>query len=649
MSPAEKPKVRVLHLEDNERDVDLVAGWLEDDGIACDITHVTTCPAFMDALQGKGLDVIISDCHLPSFDGLQALRIARERMPDVPFIIFSGTIGEEVAIQSLKEGATDYVLKQRPERLIAAVRQAVAGAGERARRKEAENRLREQAALLDKAQDAILVQDMEDKITFWNTGAQRIYGWTPDEVLGNESAKIFSMSDSPELREAQLQVKATGEWMGELKQTRKDGKTVVVESRWTLMRDDKGAAQGKLIINTDITTRKELEAQLRQAQKMEAVGQLAGGVAHDFNNLLTVIRGNAELLLLGGAQLSPEARECLNHVNGAVERAASLTRQLLLFSRKQVMETQPLELSSLVSNLTKMLKRVIREDIRLECQLSADLPCVQADPGMIEQVLMNLVVNARDAMPKGGQLEISTETVRLNAPPEHSGPGGPAQDYVCMSVTDTGVGIPQEHLRRIFEPFFTTKAPGQGTGLGLATVYGIVKQHQGWVEVTSRVGQGTRFRIFLPAAGGAAASRGQAAESGVPGGTETILLVEDDYQVRVMTRRVLESLGYNVLEAAGATEAISIWDENSSKIELLLSDIVLPDGMSGRELANHLRHRRSGLRVVLMSGYSQERVGHDTSLFRRPKAHFVQKPSSTSVLARTIRNCLEEQITPQTD
>jgi signal transduction histidine kinase/ActR/RegA family two-component response regulator len=405
-----------------------------------------------------------------------------------------------------------------------------------------------------------------------------------------------------------------------------------------------GVNYGRIRTYRDITEQRRLETQLRQAQKMEAIGQLAGGVAHDFNNMLAVIRGNADLLLMGGDQLGTETSLGLKQIIAAAERAAKLTRQLLMFSRKQVMQPQPLALDGLVQDLLKMLQRIIREDIRLECVCQNESSLVEADAGMIEQVLLNLVVNARDAMPHGGLVRIATEKVALAEEAARRKPEARAGDFVCLSVSDNGTGIAPEHLQRIFEPFFTTKEVGKGTGLGLATVYGIVKQHQGWIEVSSQVGQGTTFRVFVPAIPpSAAAGAAQAMAPKLRGGTETILLVEDDASVRLVTRRVLESYGYTVCEASCGREALETWGRQAGEIMLLLSDIVMPEGLTGRDLAQQMRAEKPGLRVILMSGYSAEVMGKGTEFLRRTKTYFLQKPCPSSTLLQTVRQCLDEK------
>jgi len=352
------------------------------------------------------------------------------------------------------------------------------------------------------------------------------------------------------------------------------------------------------------------ETKLRQSQKMEAIGQLAGGVAHDFNNLLCVIRGNADLILMAPGQLNDMTVDCLKQITAASDRAANLTRQLLAFGRKQVMQTEPLNLTGVVGNLTKMLKRIIGEDIELRCAPAERLPFVQADVGMIEQVIVNMVVNARDAMPRGGQLVIATGSFHFAPEYVRTNPEAREGQFVCLSVSDTGTGIAPEDLPHIFEPFFTTKAPGKGTGLGLATAYGVVKQHQGWIEVISSVGGGSTFKVFLPAIELSAIAATPEPEQKKPkGGNETILIVEDDESVRSLTRRLLEGFGYRTWEASSGREALAQWRERAGEIDLLLTDMVMPEGVTGRELAEQMRTQRPSLKVLFISGYSPDVSG----------------------------------------
>ncbi len=400
-----------------------------------------------------------------------------------------------------------------------------------------------------------------------------------------------------------------------------------------------------LSVMRDVTEARQLEQQLRQAQKMEATGQLAGGVAHDFNNLLAVIQGNAELVLLNAARLPAPAGDCLKQVSLAVDRGANLTRQLLAFSRKQVIQPRPLNLNVVISHLTKMLRRIIGEDIELHCEPAAALPFVQADAGMMEQVLVNLVVNARDAMPRGGQLFIATAPVSLDAHAARQSPEARPGDFVRLTVRDTGGGIPPEHLPRIFDPFFTTEEVGKGTGLGLATVYGIVKQHQGWIDVSSQPGSGSTFQIYLPAIPPPAPVEGDTpgATTRPRGGTETILLVEDDDLVRRMTRQVLENAGYQVLEAGSGREALARWPQLGAAVDLLLTDLVMPEGIGGRELAEQLRAQAPALKILFITGYSAEVTGDNTEFIQRSQGRLLHKPCPPSTLLQAVRDALDTE------
>jgi two-component system NtrC family sensor kinase len=397
-------------------------------------------------------------------------------------------------------------------------------------------------------------------------------------------------------------------------------------------------------LQRQLTERQQLEQQLRQAQKMEAIGQLAGGVAHDFNNLLAVIRGNAELVLMDPNALKEEAADCLGQIVAASERAANLTRQLLAFSRKQVLRSQPVNLNTTISNLTKMLKRMIGEDIELRENYAPQLPLVQADPGMVEQVLINLVVNARDAMPQGGHVIVATESIRLDEVSSRTHPDARPGEFIMMSVADCGSGIRPEHLSRIFEPFFTTKDVGRGTGLGLATVYGIVKQHRGWVEVSSKVGAGSKFSVFLPALAVAVAQAGQTSAPARPvGGNETILLVEDDDAVRDLTRRLLEGFGYRVRVATSGRRALELGEEHLAQVDLVLTDVIMPDGVNGQQLVEQFRAMRPGLKVIFMSGYSGDALGKQGAAFHKALDYFLQKPCKADEIARTVRRCLDDK------
>jgi PAS domain S-box-containing protein len=386
--------------------------------------------------------------------------------------------------------------------------------------------------------------------------------------------------------------------------------------------------------------RAQLEEQFRQAQKMEAIGQLAGGVAHDFNNILTVINGYSGMLL-DREGLDREMMESLQQIHTSGERAANLNRQLLAFSRRQEIHPELLDLGQVVTDISKMLRRIVGENFELLVNPSPGIPLIEADAGMMEQVVMNLVVNARDAMPKSGRILISLAAATVSAAEAESKPETRAGSFVLLQVEDTGCGIPPENIPHIYEPFFTTKEVGRGTGLGLATVFGIVKQHRGWIEVESQVGIGTTFKIYLPVA--ARPNLAPAPKQAIPsagGGKETILLVEDEEAVRSLAILVLNRHGYRVLEAASPDEALKVWERHSTRIDLLLSDMVMPGDMTGRNLADRLRALKPGLKVILASGYSSGAAGHAAA--RDSATPFLQKPYAPRVLAQTVRKVLDE-------
>jgi len=388
--------------------------------------------------------------------------------------------------------------------------------------------------------------------------------------------------------------------------------------------------------------RNQTEAQLRQAQKMESIGQLAAGVAHDFNNMLTVIQGHSGMLL-AKTGLPPAWLDSAQAIFYAAERAASLTRQLLVFSRKNVMQVQQLDLREVVGDLSKMLARLLGETITLQFQPPAQVPLIRGDHGMLEQVLMNLAVNARDAMPKGGTLTIQTEPADVDEAYAQAHPEARAGPAVCLRVTDVGCGMDAATLGRIFEPFFTTKEVGKGTGLGLATVYGIVKRHGGWLEVASQPAAGTTFAIFFPACTEPVQAKpaDQAPASETPAGKETILVVEDEPVLRQMAQVILEDCGYRTLEAASGRKAIEMWNQHSGAIDLLLTDMVMPEGISGMDLAQRLQASNPKLKIVFASGYSMDEL--DTSFLREGHAAFLQKPYTHATLARAVRDCLDRR------
>jgi hypothetical protein len=649
--------LRVLHLEDNPFDRDLVRqALLVDEEIACEFVYAAGKEEFAAALDRDNIDLILSDFTMSGYDCLSALALAQEKCPEVPYLFISGAVGEERAIESLKGGATDYVLKERLERLLPAVRRALRDTGELARRRAAGEALRQAEAkfrdIFENAVEGIYQSTPQGRLLDVNRAMARICGYaSPEELCAAVHDLGHDLHAAPPRRvEFDRLLNEHGEVLAyESQIKRKDGIIIWISESARVVR----GAQGELLyyenMVTDITSRKaaedalrQIEGQLRQAQKMEAVGQLAGGLAHDFNNVLTIVIGYAQLLL-DRETMPPDAIGPLTQIYTAGNRAANLTRQLLVFSRKQTISRRAVDLNQIVGDICDMLRRTIGEQIKLELALSP-VPCTaDADAGMIEQVLMNLAVNARDAMPGGGTLGIATEHVTIDDAATRHSPEARPGEFVCLSVRDTGCGIPPENLPRIFEPFFTTKEAGHGTGLGLAVVFGIVQQHKGWIELESTPGAGACFRILLPVAPVAVADPASRPAKTAPagGGSETLLLVEDEPAVREFAAAVLRRQGYRVLQACSGIEALEVWKWHGPRIAVLVTDLVLPDGLGGVELAARLRKERPALRVVLSSGYANENSGES---FQPPTGmHFIGKPYKPQGLAQAVRDALDDK------
>jgi signal transduction histidine kinase len=503
--------LRALIVEDRAADADLILRELKRGGFVTTHERVETADALRAALDKQAWDIVLSDYYLPTFDAPAALAVLQASGYDVPFIVVSGSVGEDTAVAAMRAGATDYIMKDRLQRLPPAVAKALAEAA---------------------------------------------------------------------VRRERLQ----------------------------------------------------LQQDLARAQKLEAIGRLAGGVAHDFNNVLTAILGSAELLMMDTPP-GEHAREEVEIIRDAAVRAQDLIRQLLAFSARQVLQPVVLDLNDLIRDLGRMLRRLIGEDLTLDTDLARDLGAVRADPGQVEQVLVNLAVNARDAMPDGGRLAIRTENVDVT-----DGGDVPAGPYALIEVTDTGTGMDAPTLARVFEPFFTTKERGKGTGLGLASVYGIVRQSGGHIAVTSTPGVGTSFRIHLPRVDAPVDTSRAARVVSVPAaGTETLLVAEDEQMVRVLIRKVLEQAGYTVLLASGGAEALQLAARHAGPIQMLVTDVVMP-GMNGRELARRLLELRPETKVLYLSGYADDAVERHGVL--DPGTAFMQKPFSPGALASRVREVL---------
>jgi PAS domain S-box-containing protein len=492
-------------------------------------------------------------------------------------------------------------------------------------------------AIIGSSPLAIYATDLQGRVQSWNRAAERIFGWTEQEALNERVPSLIS--DGLDALHLRQDPHSDGALAGvEARSLRKDGTTADLSVWRTPLRDASEAIDGFITIAADIGERKSLERQLHQAQRMEAVGRLAGGVAHDFNNLLTVITGYA-YMLLEDLSSEPGPRDKVEEILRAVERSSALTGQLLAFSRRQVAPPKTIDINELVLNMDKMLRRMIGEDIRLVTALSPDAGKIKADPGQIEQVIMNLVVNSRDAMPGGGGITVETANATLGDEYARAHLTARPGKYVTLSVIDTGHGMDEETRAHMFEPFFSTKEQGKGTGLGLAQVYGIIKQSGGDITVTSAPGRGTCVRIYLPRVFGALSTdKPERAEIARAGGTETVLLVEDEDDVRSLVCELLRQHGYTVLTAAQPQDAIEICQTHPVSIELLLTDVVMPQ-MSGRELAVRMAWIRPEMRVLYMSGYTEDAM--PGASITEPGAAFLRKPFTPAALTRKIREVLE--------
>jgi PAS domain S-box-containing protein len=510
-------------------------------------------------------------------------------------------------------------------------------------------------ALLDLAPDAIFARDVDRRITFWNHGAQTTYGYSPAEAVGVDTGKLLDTEYPVALEEIERIVTETGGWEGDLVQHTKDGRRLVVESRWAAQYDETGELAGLLEINRDITARLALEAeaererlqnQLHQSQRLESLGQLAGGIAHDFNNLLAVIINYAAFIAedleaasaTDGEDRWRSTRGDIEQIRHAGERAAHLTHQLLSFARREVVQPEVVDVNDVVSDVEQLLRRTLGEQVELNSSLAENLHPVLIDPGQIEQILVNLAVNARDAMPGGGALQIDTANIEIDEEYIASRPELSPGPHVRLRVSDTGVGMDPETVARAFDPFFTTKPAGQGTGLGLATVYGIVQQAGGHAQIYSEAGVGTTFTVLLPATDQASLPVEPATDSPVRHGEETILLVEDEDALREVTRRILTGAGYRVMLAENGVDALRVVDEHEGQIDLLLSDVIMPQ-MPGPQLAKQLLARQPSLRVLLMSGFAQPIL--DSGGHLDAGMEFIEKPFSGPGLLAKVAQTLE--------
>jgi PAS domain S-box-containing protein len=763
--------MRVLLIEDNEDDACLIGETLTEPTVQdIELEWVDRLESGLTRLTEDKIDVVLLDLSLPDSQGLETLDKVQEQTSDVPIIVLAHLDDEAMAVQAMRKGAQDYLVKGRSNDrlLIRAIRHAIERkqseqtlrdsetrlraiintaldaliginakgmitewnpraevifgwsrgealgqkladliippryreaherglqhflrTGEGAalnrsfevaglrrdgtefpvelsisplkrgdtyvfnaflsditeRKRAEENRVR-LASIVESSSDAIIGKTLEGIVTSWNKAAERTFGYTADEAIGKPIGCLIPQDRLNEESQLAERVKQ-GEHVShfETARRRKDGKEINIALTISPIKDGEGRVMGFSEIARDITEQKSLEAQLRQSQKMEGIGQLAGGIAHDFNNLLTVINSYSAMVLDDLDFSNPFFRNGLEQIKEAGHRAALLTRQLLMFSRQQALEPKVLDLNEVVSNIAKLLRRLIGEDITQVLSLHPELGRVKIDPGQMEQIIMNLAVNARDAMPGGGQLTIETRNVELDNTSACKYALAQPGSYVMLAVSDTGCGIDADTQTRMFDPFFTTKGPGKGTGLGLATIDGIVKQSGGNIGVYSELEKGTTLKIYLPRVEKTSElSEQQPASTEILHGSETILLLEDEEMVRALAQAILERCGYRVLVGRNVHDALRFAQESPGTIHLLLTDTIMPV-MNGPELAKRFLSIHPETKVLFMSGYTDKVIGNLGGL--EPETALLQKPFTPQTLAEKVREVLDS--IPQPD
>jgi PAS domain S-box-containing protein len=766
LNPARlKRPLRILHLEDDSRDRALVEQRLQAEELHCEFVRARTREEFEYALnQETGLDLILADFSIPGYDGSTALAYAREQQPHVPFLFVSGTIGEDHAIETLKAGATDYVIKDRLHRLTPAIFRALRESADRARRraaeealreseqrfrtvfenapigvinagvnghflrtnrtlqqmlgyseselqaisfteityeedlelghqgfadlisgktdrfrvekryrrkdgtviwvqltaaairdssetfqyfvvlvedltgtKQAEDLMRDQATLLDLAHDAIVVKDAADCVIGWNRGAEQLYGWKAAEVLGRK-VTAFLYPDPAAFHTIKQALLNHADWSGELRQLTRDGKMVDVNSRATLLRDHKGNPKAIMVINSDITEKKKLEAQFLRAQRLESIGTLASGIAHDLNNILAPISIAVQILRF--KQMDKDGEQMLDRIESSAHRGADVVRQVLTFARGIEGDRALLQPRYLLKEVVKIAQDTFPKSIDISYSVE-DLWPIMGDATQLHQVLLNLCVNARDAMPDGGTLRLTGENIMIDQAPLLI-PGAKPGPHVLLQVKDSGEGIPPAIMEKIFEPFFTTKEPGKGTGLGLSTVVGIVKSHGGWINVYSEPGHGAVFKLYLPAVPNEEVTKSSQSQSALPQGRgQTILLVEDESAIREVMRKILVRHGYQVLEAVDGVDGHALFLQHADKVQLVLTDMMMPR-MEGMALIRSLKKLNPRLKIIATSGLANlsDQKERQEELKTLGVRDFLPKPCSAEQLLKLIYNTL---------
>ena len=642
--------LNILVIEDHNADFLLVERHLQQNGLSAHCRRVDSLEGVGKAIATESWDLVLSDYNVPQLDFYDSLKLMLTACPDLVVILVTGTLGEEKAVELLKLGVRDFVLKGNLTRLVPTILRSLKDAAERRAKRAADEELRESnerfRMIFEHSIDAILLCSADDSILTANPEACRVFGMSELEIRCVGHAGLLDRED-PRLFTLQEERRRTGRCRGEITMKRGDDSRFPAEISSAFFTDCGGIRKASMIIR-DMTQHNKLEELYRQAQKMEAVGQLAGGVAHDFNNILSAIFGYSHLIMDEMKEEEP-VKGYVEEIMKASKRAAVLTQSLLSFSRKQAVTLAVIDLGEVIKGFEAFLCKLVREDIELKINCTGEPLAVLADRGQIEQVIMNLVANARDAMPNGGKLLVETLPVTMDQEFVDTHGYGKVGAYALFSVSDSGFGMDKETQSRIFEPFFTTKEQGKGTGLGLSMAYGIVKKHDGYIKVSSEPGRGTTFKVYLPRVTATApVDKIEIREvATLRGGAETILVGEDDTALRRLSTRVLSHYGYRVVEAVDGQDAVDKFVEYGDSIDLVILDAIMPK-KNGKEAYLEMKVMRPGLKTVFVSGYTRGIFAEDHALDEN--SIFIQKPVLPDELLVKVRELLDKKIlTTQAD
>jgi PAS domain S-box-containing protein len=633
---------RILIVDDQEPNIQLLEDLLHQGGYTCwrSVRDARTAAAACAEFQP---DLILLDLLMPTLDGfgvLDQLRPLLAAEAYLPILVLTVDLTPESKRRALAAGAKDFLVKPLDaiEVLLRVKNLLETRFLYHQLQQRADERIREQAALIDQANDAILVCDLADRITFWNHGAEKLYGWTAAEVQGRAAADLLFKTRPAELAEANRAVAASGRWEGELPQVARDGRELIVASRWTLLHDATGRPKSKLVINTDITEKKQAEGKLLRAQRMENIDRLASGIAHDLNNILGPLTMGIDLLRMSYPDAPNEP--LLATLRTSVQRGADLVRQILMFSRGLTGPRCRVQLGPLVSELVTLFQQTFPKSITITTSIPQSLWQINADATQVHQLLANLCINARDAMPQGGQLRITAHNQRVTDAEAGRNEGLSPGLFVVLEVEDTGTGIPAELLEKIFEPFFTTKEVGKGTGLGLSTAQSIVRNHGGRMQLDSTPGKGTRFTVYLPAVDAPAPAPAEPPRRELPRGNgELLLVVDDDPSLMHLAKVALTRGGYRVLTAQTGAEAVAVYAQRGQEIQLTLTDMTMPV-MDGPATIRALHRLNPAARIIALSGLF---TGAESGESAVPGAQAVlPKPYTAEALLSTVRSVLEK-------